>query len=93
VSEKLIAGIALAVCVALLTRMMLGPRRRQRLDAASRRIWASLRNAAGRAAHWRSSRHAATVAAQDAIARARRASITEGNVIRPRAFRRPRKPH
>jgi hypothetical protein len=91
--DKFVAGIAFAVCVVLLARLMLGQRRRQRFDAASRRVWTSLRNTAGRAAHWRSSRRAATAATQDAIARARRASVTEGNVIRLRAFRRPRKPH
>jgi len=93
VLDKFVAGVGLAVCVVLLTRLLLGDRRRRRWDAKARRFSSRCRGALRRIIGWRTSRRAATAAAQDAIARARGAGVTEGNVIRPRAFRHPRKPH
>jgi hypothetical protein len=91
--EKFAAGATLAVCIVLLVRLALGHRRRSRFDAAARRLWSRARTAVLRLVRSRSSRRKAGEAARDAIARARGASVREGNVIRPRAFRRPRKPH
>jgi hypothetical protein len=58
-----------------------------------RRTWFSMRAFARRLARGRSERRNAAAAAEDAIRRARDASERDGNVIRPKAFRRPRKPH
>ena len=91
--ETVFAGITLAVCVAMLLRLMLGDRRRQRFDAVVRRAWAACRRIALRTFRWRSSRREAAAAADDAIRRARGPVHRDGNVIRPRSFRGPRKPH
>ena len=91
--ETVFAGITLAVCVVLLLRLLLGRRRQQRFDASVRHAWAACRRTALRAFRWRSSRREAAAAADDAIRRARSTVRREGNVIRPRKFRGPRKPH
>jgi hypothetical protein len=92
--EAVFAGATLAVCVVLLMRLMFGQRRRQRFDAAVRRAWVACRRFALRTVRWRSSRREAAAAADDAIRRARGAPVErDGNVIRPRSFRGPRKPH
>ena len=91
--ETVFAGLTLAVCVVLLLRLMLGHRRQQRFDAAVRRAWAACRRVALRTFRWRSSRREAAAAAEDAIRRARGSVQRDGNVIRPRSFRGPRKPH
>lgn len=89
-SEALLAGLTLAVCVALLVRMAIGARRRRRVDAALREGAVAVRRAWGGR---RLRRHAAREA-EDAIARARRREVdVDGNVLRPRHFERPRKPH
>ena len=91
--EEIVAAITLAACVVLLVRMLLGQGRRQRFDAAARRAWMSCRTAARRAVRWPNARREAAAAAEDAIRRARGGADRDGNVIRPRTFRRPRKPH
>ena len=91
--EKFAAAVTLAACIALLARLMLGRRRRQRFDAMARRAWAACRTVAQRIVRWPKARREAAAAAEDAIRRARGAADRDGNVIRPRAFRRPRKPH
>ncbi len=91
--EKLVAAVALAACAVLLARLMLGRRRQQRFDAAARRAWATCRAKARALVRWRSTRRDAAAAAEDAIRRARGNLQRDGNVIRPRSFRGPRKPH
>ncbi|AKJ31544.1 hypothetical protein [Caldimonas brevitalea] len=92
--EKLLAWGVLAVCVVLLVRLMLGAARRARFDAAVRsgadagRRWLrSLRRPGER----RRSRAEAERIAEEAIRRAR--GEWDGNVYRPKSFKRPRKPH
>jgi hypothetical protein len=91
--EQLLAGLVLAACAVLLARLVLGERRRGRFDAAARRGAASLRRRALVVWHWRSRRRQAQRAAADAIERARRAGEWDGNVYKPKSFKRPRKPH
>ena len=91
--EKILAGLVLALCLVLLVRLSLGPARRWRFDRALRRAAEGLRSRATRLLRWRSSSRAAARAADEAIRRARGGVRREGNVYRPREFRRPRKPH
>lgn len=93
-------GVALAtavVCLVMLLRLMLGERRRQRFDNACLRWATRIEQGAQRLWHRRADRQAAAQAAQDAIERARRVSAAEvdkdGNVLRPKAFKGPHKPH
>ena len=89
VIEKIFAGLMLAACLLLLVRMTLGPGRRDRLDAALRRWRAPWRQRLLRARR-NSAEARAERAAQEAIARARRAAADgewDGNVYRPKSFK------
>jgi len=73
--EKIIAGIGLLVCAALLLGMLLGPRRGARIVSALRRPY-----------RWYRQRGAAKREAAKVIDRARRRVKREGNVYRPESF-------
>ena len=92
VIETFFAGITLTVCMLLAVRLLLSPRRRWGLDEWLRRQIAALRRRLATAARWRSARKTSVKAAEEAIRRAR-GGKWDGNVYRPRTFRRPRKPH
>jgi hypothetical protein len=93
VTELVFAGIALLVCVALLLRMALPERQRQRVDAQ----WSLLMHRGRLLAHrlwfWRTHRKRAAREAEEAIRRAQHKVKRDGNVIRPDSFKGPRKPH
>lgn len=101
--DTVLASLTLAVCLGLLVRMALPSRWRFRLDATLRRGWSHGRHSAGSLWRWRSHRRDAERVAQEVIRRAQRGSgVTErepwqgereGNVYKPKAFKRPRKPH
>lgn len=91
--ENVFAGIALAVCAVLLLRMALPERQRERLDAAWQRAVQGSRLLARRVWFWRTHRQRAAREAEEAIRRAQRSGERDGNVIRPDAFKGPRKPH
>jgi hypothetical protein len=91
--EKTLAAIGLLVCVALLVRMVLRERQRQRMDASLQRSWRASRRHALRVWNWRARRKHAAREAQAAIRRARGGTTRDGNVIRPESFKKPRKPH
>ena len=85
--ERLFAAIALTFCVLLLVRLLIGERRRGRVDAALRRAWVLAR----RAASWPGRRRAAARVAKDAIKRARAHGQWDGNVYTHGSFRKPRR--
>ena len=100
--EKSFAAAVAAVCLALLVRLVLPERYRWRLDAGARSAWRAFRGWALRLWHWRSSRKEAARITEEAIRRARTGVERDGNVLRPKAFKRtrdsrdsgePRKPH
>lgn len=91
--EKLLPITIAAVCVLLMIRLLIGPRRRYRLDAFARRVAAAMRRRTLWAWRWRASRKQAARAAEEAIRRAREGGSWEGNVYKPKSFKRPRKPH
>ena len=83
--EKILAGLLLAVCLVMAWRLLLGDRRRRRLDDWFR----SLPVRARRLRHWRASRDEARRVAEEAIRRARGEVERDGNVYRPKSFRKP----
>ena len=93
--ERVFAVIAVAVCVLLLVRLSIGTRRRHRLDAALSRAALRLRRVALGLRHWRAARRAVQQAARaarvadEAIRRARERGDWDGNVYRPKSFRKP----
>ncbi|MDE2626063.1 MAG: hypothetical protein KGL99_02825 [Burkholderiales bacterium] len=93
--ERVFAVFALAVCLLLLVRLGVGARRRHRIDAALSRAALRLRRLAWGLRHWRESRRAARQAARAArvadaaIRRARERGDWDGNVYRPKSFRKP----
>jgi hypothetical protein len=90
--EKLFAAAVLAVCLVMLLRMALKPMQRQRLDAALQRLWAHCKSLVRRKPPKPLTQQDAARAAEEAIRRAREGQW-DGNVFRPRSFRRPKKPH
>ena len=91
--EPVLAGIVLALCVALLLRMALPERRRQRLDAACARALQRSRQLARRLWFWCTHRRRAAREADDLIRRAQRKRRRADHAVRPDAFKGPRKPH
>ena len=91
--EKSFAAVVLAVCIVMLLRVMIGERRRHRVDTIALRLWYDCRRAVLRAWNWWPSRRQAARVADEAIRRARSEGEWDGNVYRPRSFRKPRKPH
>jgi hypothetical protein len=91
--ETLLAGVVVAVCAALMLRLLIGDVRRHRLDAAVSRRWRNARLRVRDAWQWRSVRRNAAREAEDAIRRASQGAKREGNVIRPKQFESPKKPH
>lgn len=87
--EKVLAGIVLALCVGLFVRLLVGERRRYRLDAWLQRSAATLAQRARLLWHWRRTRREAQRAADEAIRRARGEVERDGNVYRPKSFRKP----
>lgn len=87
------AAIALLVCVALLARLLADEPRRRHIDAMARRAWQRAGLALRRPWARHRERRQAAREAEEAIRRAQRRAEREGNVIRPEAFKGPRKPH
>ncbi|HZT55818.1 MAG TPA: hypothetical protein VFA35_06305, partial [Burkholderiaceae bacterium] len=86
------AVIALAACLVLLLRLVLGAPRRRRFDATVRRAALGLRRRGHAIWHWREARRDAERArreADEAIRRARDRGAWDGNVYTPKSFRKP----
>ena len=88
VIAQVFAGITLALCAALFVRLLIGERRRSRLDAVLRRAARALRHRLLAMWYWRARREASKRAAEEAIRRAK-GGTWEGNVYKPRSFRKP----
>ena len=87
--EKVLAGVVLASCVFLFVRLLVGERRRYRLDAWLRRGGRALAQRARTAWHWRAARREAQRVADEAIRRAGGEVERDGNVYRPKSFKKP----
>ncbi len=84
--DNVFAAIALAACVLLLVRLLIGARQRARLDATLGRAWHAVRAGTLSLRH----RREAVREADAAIERARkRSGEWDGNVYRPKSFRKP----
>ena len=91
--ETAFAIVIVAACAAMLIRLAIGPARRWWLDAWLLARWRSGTRRMHALWHWRTARAAAKRAADEALQRARTGVHRDGNVIRPKSFRSPRKPH
>ena len=92
--EKVFAGFVVLACVVLLMRQFIGDRRRWRFDAAVQRTLGPLWRTAQRLYHWPAARRVARREAEAAIRRARGEPVArDGNVLRPKSFRKSRKLH
>ena len=88
VVEKVFAAAMVVLCLVLLARMLLRPRRRDRVDASLRRHAAVWRSRVVRAALWPAAELRARRETKEAIRRAKRsATERDGNVISPKAFK------
>jgi len=86
--EKIFAAAMVVVCVLLLLRMLLGPRRRSRVDASLRRNGEAWQRRVVRVIGWPAAELRARRETKEAIRRARRSAIErDGNVLTPKAFK------
>jgi hypothetical protein len=86
--EKIFAATIVVICVLLLLRMVLRPRRRARVDASLKKRAALWQRRVQRAILWPAAELRARRETKEAIRRARRSAIErEGNVISPKAFK------
>lgn len=83
--EKVFAAVGLIICLVLMARLLAGPRRRVKFDTWARDAWESVRHLHRR----RASRKTAERVAEEAIRRARENGTWEGNVYKPKSFKRP----
>lgn len=86
--ERVFAAIVLAVCALLLVRLVIGARRRQRIDAALRRVASAARHIVAATRQRQTAAQAAKVA-DEVIRRARDGGEWEGNVYKPKSFSKP----
>lgn len=84
-ADRVFAAIALAVCVLLFARLLIGARRRARVDAALHRAALATRHAFANIRH----RREAARVADEAIQRARNRGQWDGNVYTPKSFKKP----
>lgn len=96
--QNLFAGAVVVVCLALLGHQFLGASRRHRLDTWLARTSRRIEHRLQTAWRWRSTRQFARRETEAAIRRAREqasedAGEWDGNVYRPKSFRKPRKLH
>ena len=91
--EKIFAAFMVAGCVLLLLRLLLGPNRRERLDAALRRAGARWSRRVRHLVARPSAQALAEREAKAAIERASRRASGEwdGNVYRPKSFKRKKR--
>ena len=88
VVEKIFAAAMVVVCVLLLARMLLRPKRRARVDATLREGGERWSRRVGRVVAWPAAELRARRETKEAIRRARcSASERDGNVISPKAFK------
>ena len=83
--EKVLAAIVLAICLVFMVRLLVGVRWRMKLDSWARGLWNRVRDLY----RWRASRKTAERVAEEAIRRARENGTWEGNVYKPKSFKRP----
>lgn len=93
---QVLAWATAAVCGLMLLRLVMGERRRAKLDRVLLSWGRSLRQRAHMVYRWRAARQArlnARVAANEAIEKARSKVNKQGNVYTPESFKGPKKPH
>jgi hypothetical protein len=88
-TEKLFPAFIAAVCVVFMLRLLLGERLRWRFDSAMRRAWLRIKHVGQSIYHRRRSEKTAAEVAEEAIRRARDNGSWEGNVYKPKSFKRP----
>ena len=91
--EKIVPAIVVVACLVALGRLVLGERRRLRLDRAIGRWIRTVRSRVEGLFTWNADRRRARRAAEEAIRRAKDGGEWDGNVYRPKSFRKDRKIH
>ena len=91
--EKIIAAVMFAACVMLLVRLCIGERRRARFDAAIARFSARMGRRTDALLTAPAARRRARKEADAVIRRARQGGEWDGNVYRPKSFKKDRKIH
>lgn len=88
--EKVTAAFVACICILFMLRLLAGTKRQAAFDAWARLAWLRLKHGWLQLYHRRSSRKTAERIAQEAIRRAREDDgHWDGNVYKPRSFKRP----
>ena len=85
--EKIVPALIVVACLVALGRLVLGERRRLRLDRAVSRWARAARSRIEGLFTWNADRRRARRAADEAIRRARDGGEWDGNVYRPKSFK------
>jgi hypothetical protein len=86
VLEKIVPALIVVACLIALGRLVLGERRRHRLDRVVSRWARAVRSRIEGLFTWNADRRRARRAADEAIRRARDGGEWDGNVYRPKSF-------
>lgn len=84
--EKIVPALIVVACVAALLRLLLGERRRHRVERAIARWSRNVRSRLAGVFTLNADRRRARRAADEAIRRAREGGEWDGNVYRPKSF-------
>lgn len=90
-AEKTVAWLIAIACIAMLLRMALGAQRRQKLDRMVLDFWQTAKRRTARMYRRQATKKEARKATQEILQRMRRPVERHGNVISPKAFKRPDK--
>ena len=88
--QNLLAAVIFIVCVISMIRLLVGARRRGRMDAFFIRSWLRIKLLFSRR---RPQKKNPADLAEEAIRRAKDGGTWDGNVYKPKSFKGPRKPH
>lgn len=87
-AEKTVAWLIAIACIAMLLRMALGAKRRQKLDSTALSFWQTVKRRSARMYRRQATKKEARKATQEILQRMRQPVERHGNVISPKAFKR-----
>lgn len=88
-AERIVAALIAAVCIVMLLRLAVGSRRQQKFDRAVRDAWLRTQKTFTRLYRRQATKKEAEKATQEILQRLRQPVERSGNVITPKAFKRP----
>jgi hypothetical protein len=88
-AERTVSALIAVACIVMLVRLAMGAHRQQKLDRTIRDAWASVQKTFTRLYRRQATKKQAEKATQEILQRMRQPVERSGNVITPKAFKRP----